>query len=64
VPNPAALGRYWMEHPMYWGGDALITNPGAIAWDGDGEAFLCPSPQAMAARMAGHYAALQRRVAA
>lgn len=50
VPAPAALGRYWMEHPMYRGGDALITNPGSIQWDREGEAFFCPSPEAMAAR--------------
>lgn len=50
VPQPAALGRYWMEHPMFQGGDALITDPGSIQWDRDGEAFFCPSPEAMAAR--------------
>ena len=50
VPNAAALGRYWMEHPMYTGGDAIITNPDAFAWDGDGHAFLTPTPEAMAKR--------------
>jgi len=50
VPNAASLGRYWMEHPMYWGGDALITDTSAIEWDHEGEAFFCPSPEAMAAR--------------
>ena len=32
VPNAAALGRYWMEHPMYTAGDAIITDVEAIAW--------------------------------
>jgi choline dehydrogenase-like flavoprotein len=39
-----------MEHPMYTGGDAIITNPDAFAWDGDGQAFLTPTPEAMAKR--------------
>ena len=30
VPNAAALGRYWMEHPMYTAGDAIITNDGRL----------------------------------
>lgn len=50
VPNAEALGRYWMEHPMYWTGNALITNKGALALDHEGEAFLMPSPGAMAER--------------
>ncbi len=50
VPSPAALGRYWMEHPMYWGGQALLFDPGAISWDQESEAFFCPSPEVLAAR--------------
>ncbi|WP_394889152.1 FAD-dependent oxidoreductase [Mesorhizobium sp. AaZ16] len=47
VPNAAALGRYWMEHPMYITGDALITNQ-AFELDHEGEAFFMPSPEAIA----------------
>ncbi|MGO4841002.1 GMC family oxidoreductase, partial [Rhizobiaceae sp. 2RAB30] len=50
VPSPAALGRYWIEHPMYWGGQALLFDPDAISWDHESEAFFCPSPDALAAR--------------
>lgn len=50
VPNAAALGRYWMEHPMYTAGDAIITNMDAFAWDVDGHAFFAPTPEAMARR--------------
>jgi choline dehydrogenase-like flavoprotein len=50
VPQAAALGRYWMEHPMYTVGDAVITNGDAFLWDGDGEAFVTPTPEAMALR--------------
>ncbi|MDP3897773.1 MAG: GMC family oxidoreductase [Mesorhizobium sp.] len=48
VPNAGALGRYWMEHPMYWAGNAFITNRDALKPDADGDAFLIPSVEAMA----------------
>lgn len=47
IPKAAALGRYWMEHPMYYAGDALITNQ-TFELDAEGEAFFMPSPEAMA----------------
>jgi len=47
VPNPAALGRYWMEHPHFQCGDAILTNPAAIETDSQGEAFFSPTLQAM-----------------
>jgi choline dehydrogenase-like flavoprotein len=50
VPQPAALGRYWMEHPMYTAGAAIITNKDAFYWDEEGEAFISPTPDATAKR--------------
>ncbi|MBA3447351.1 MAG: GMC family oxidoreductase [Pseudaminobacter sp.] len=50
VPNAASLGRYWMEHPMYWTGDALITNQDAFEIDRDGDVFFLPSPEVLARR--------------
>lgn len=50
VPNAKALGRYWMEHPMYWAGNAFITNQAALEFDEEGECFMIPTPQAMAER--------------
>jgi choline dehydrogenase-like flavoprotein len=50
VPNAAALGRYWMEHPMYTAGAAVITNKDAFVWDEIGDAFVSPTPAAMARR--------------
>jgi choline dehydrogenase-like flavoprotein len=49
VPQAAALGRYWMEHPMYWGAHVLFRDADAVGFDSEGEAFFCPSPEAMAA---------------
>jgi choline dehydrogenase-like flavoprotein len=50
VPNAAALDRYWMEHPMYTTGAAILTNPDAFEFDADGHAFLQPSAEALAGR--------------
>lgn len=50
VPQAAALGRFWMEHPMYTAGAALITNKEAFYWDHEDEAFISPTPEAMAKR--------------
>jgi hypothetical protein len=50
VPNARALGRYWMEHPMYWSGNAYITNREALEFDHEGEVFIIPTPAAMAER--------------
>lgn len=50
VPNPAALGRYWMEHPMYIGGAAILTNEDVFRLDDYGQAFFAPTPEAMARR--------------
>ncbi len=50
VPHADALGRYWMEHPMYWTGNAFLTDTAALTPDHEGHAFFIPSPQAMAER--------------
>lgn len=47
VPQAAALGRYWMEHHMYWGGDAFLTDTDAIAFDEEGDAFFKASPETL-----------------
>lgn len=48
VPHAGALGRYWMEHPAFEGGNALLANGSQFALDKTGEAFFAPTPQAMA----------------
>lgn len=50
VPNAAALGRYWMEHPQFLGGDAILADLGIFPTDTTNEAFFSPSPGAMEAR--------------
>ena len=48
VPHAEALGRYWMEHPMYWTGSAFVTDTGALSLDDEGHAFFTPTPEALA----------------
>jgi len=50
VPNPAALGRYWMEHPMYMAGATILTSEDAFEVDAHGHAFFEPTPEALARR--------------
>lgn len=50
VPHAEALGRYWMEHPMYTAGYAFLTDAGALAPDEAGDVFLIPTKEAMAER--------------
>lgn len=50
VPNAAALGRYWMEHPQFLGGDAILSDYSIFPTDTTNEAFFSPSPAAMEAR--------------
>ena len=47
VPNAAALGRYWMEHPTFEGGNAILADYDAFEVDATNEAFFSPSPAAM-----------------
>ncbi|MGB8817360.1 MAG: GMC family oxidoreductase [Rhizobiaceae bacterium] len=47
VPQAAALGKYWMEHPQFEPAVALLFDESAFEWDAQGEAFFSPSPQAM-----------------
>ena len=49
VPHAEALGRYWMEHPMYLVGDAFLTNQAALDLDHEGESFMIPTPEAIVA---------------
>jgi choline dehydrogenase-like flavoprotein len=50
VPEPAALGRYWMEHPQFEGGDAILFDSSLFEHDETGEAFFSPSAKAIAER--------------
>lgn len=50
VPNAAALGRYWMEHPMYTTGAAIFTSYDGIEFDADGHAFFAPTFDALMRR--------------
>ncbi|WP_102961236.1 GMC oxidoreductase [Mangrovicella endophytica] len=47
VPKPAALGRYWMEHPQFIAADALLLRENAFEMDAQNEAFFGPSPAAL-----------------
>ncbi len=47
VPDPTSLGRYWMEHPEYNVGVAIISRPDAYPHESDGWAFFAPSLTAM-----------------
>jgi choline dehydrogenase-like flavoprotein len=47
APNAAALGRYWMEHPTFEGGNAILADYGEFEVDTVNEAFFSPSPAAM-----------------
>lgn len=47
VPHPKALGRYWMEHPQFFGGDAVLVAEGGFELDAANEAFFSPSLAAM-----------------
>jgi choline dehydrogenase-like flavoprotein len=55
VPHANALGRYWMEHPMYWCGNAFITNQAAIELDHENEVFYIPSPETLEERQVGNF---------
>lgn len=48
VPHAEALGRYWMEHPTFEGGNAILANYDEFEVDASSEAFFSPSPEAMA----------------
>lgn len=50
VPHAAALGRYWMEHPMFQVGTGFVTDTDAMGFDAEGDAFFIPTVEAMAAR--------------
>ena len=47
VPESTALGRYWMEHPQFEGGDAILFDSSMFEHDVAGEAFFSPSAKAM-----------------
>jgi hypothetical protein len=37
-----ALGRYWMEHPQFEGGNAILADQNEFVTDASGEAFFSP----------------------
>jgi len=47
VPHAQALGRYWMEHPHFECGNAVLNDVTTFEVDADGEAFFSPSWEAM-----------------
>ncbi len=47
VPNATALGRYWMEHPTFEGGNAILADYGEFEVDAINEAFFSPTLAAM-----------------
>lgn len=49
VPEPAALGRYWMAHPHFRLGHVLLEDDLPFEFDEKGNVLLAPSPAAMRA---------------
>lgn len=47
IPNARALGRYWMEHPQFEGGNALLADENEFETDSTDEAFFSPTLAAM-----------------
>ncbi|TIY08473.1 MAG: GMC family oxidoreductase, partial [Mesorhizobium sp.] len=47
VPKATALGRYWMEHPTFEGGNAILADYSEFEVDATNEAFFSPTPAAM-----------------
>ena len=47
VPDATALGRYWMEHPEFECGEAIVGRPEAYTQDEDGWAYFAPTLKAM-----------------
>jgi len=47
VPSPATLGKYWMEHPQFEGGNALLSDQDEFETDTTDEAFFSPTWQGM-----------------
>lgn len=47
VPRAAALGRYWMEHPHFEGGNVVVGDPNRFETDAVSEAFFSPTLAAM-----------------
>lgn len=47
VPNATALGHYWMEHPEFMCGEAIVGPPETYTPDEDGWAYFAPSLKAM-----------------
>lgn len=50
VPEPAALGRYWMEHPHFTLGHILLEDDFPFAFDARGTVFIAPTPETMRER--------------
>lgn len=50
VPHADALGRYWMEHPHFESGNAILSDKAQFKLDATSEAFFSPTPEAMQAR--------------
>lgn len=47
VPHAGALGKYWMEHPQFEGGNAIMDDDGQFEMDDVSEAFFSPTREAM-----------------
>lgn len=50
IPQPATLGRYWMEHPHATVGKALLFEPGALGMNEEYNIFLSPTADAIDSR--------------
>lgn len=55
VPDATSLGRYWMEHPEYIAGEAIIRDTDAYWKDEDGGAYFAPTVAAMEKAEIGNF---------
>jgi choline dehydrogenase-like flavoprotein len=47
VPHAQALGRYWLEHPHFTLGDALVDTEGLVEFDQKDLAYIAPTEEAI-----------------
>lgn len=48
IKQPAALGRYWMEHPHFTLGEILLKRRAELNFDEKNVGFVSPTPELMA----------------
>jgi len=56
VPYPETLGKYWMEHPIFGAGDAIIFNRFGMSTDSHwGMKYFAPTPEYLHTHNMGNF---------